>query len=239
MAGATESTSEHFSRGGASGSPHAATLSETLRVGLERELDEGESLLWVGQPNRRRMFWAGYVPALTLSVMLLVLSSVGAFGVADSLITLREAADAGGVPAGELRSARNTLWIAGGFAIFFSLPMLWTVIFEPARLRHIAQNTVYAITPHRAIVLIVGKRKTTERDYCADELTHLLRKERRDGSGDLIFEAARGGQPRSSSGGAAHGFVAIADVLAVEKLLRARFGGRIAARSTGSAKSSS
>ena len=200
-------------------------LPDTLAERLERELDEGEGLLWVGRPHAGRLVFVQWVPLFVLAGMLMALGIGLLFGVLDSLQTLREAAEAGGVPARDVRSARSSLWFGGAFVLLLHLPMVWALFFEPRRLRRHALNTVYAVTPARAIVLHVGTRKTVERDYRADELTHLLRKECADGSGDLVFENARGGRPRPPSQGGPHGFYAVPDVLDLEKLLRSRFGG--------------
>lgn len=200
-------------------------LSDHLAGRLERELDEGEGLVWVGQPDAKRLVWVQWTPGLFFAAIGLLFGVLMFFGAADSLSTLRQAAEAGGVPSRDVRAARSFMWIGGVIGVLCQFPLIWVLFFERGRLRRVAQNTVYAITPARAIVLFIGRRKTIERDYRADELTHLLRKERRDGSGDLIFEAARGGRPRSQSTGGVHGFFAINDVLAIEKLLRGQFGG--------------
>ena len=200
-------------------------LPGTLAERLERELDEGERLLWVGRPDVRRIVVAQWAPWFAFAGMMMALGVGLLFGVFDSLETLRQAEEAGGVPSRDVREARSFMWFGGAFALLLNSPMVWVVFFEPRRLRRRAMNTVYAITPARAIVLCVSGGRTTERDYRADELTHLLRRERADGSGDLVFESARGGRPRPSSQGGPHGFYGVPDVLAVEKLLRARFGG--------------
>ncbi|OAB55275.1 hypothetical protein AY599_07150 [Leptolyngbya valderiana BDU 20041] len=199
-------------------------LPEHLAQRLERELDEGEGLLWVGRPDAGRLVRAQWFPFFVLAVMVMALGVAVFLGALDSLETLRRAAEAGGVPQREIVSARRFMWVGGVAGVLMQLPMVWALFFEPRRLRRQALHTIYAVTPARAIVLFVGARKTVERDYRADELTHLLRKERADGSGDLVFENARGGRPRPPSQGGPHGFYAVPGVLALEKLLRARFG---------------
>lgn len=199
-------------------------LPPELAERLERELDEGEGLLWVGRPDVGLFVWRQWAPALVLAAMAMALAVPLGIVSLESLGTIRQASGAGGVPGGEAREAAESLWITGLFAVLLMLPMVWVLCFEHGRLRRIARNSVYAITPSRAIVLTACARKTIERDYRADELVHLLRKERPDGSGDLVFEAARAGRPRSQAHGGAHGFFGIDGVLGVEKLLRKRFG---------------
>lgn len=199
-------------------------LPEHLVGRLERELDEGEGLVWVGQPDPERLVWVQWTPGLIFAVIGLLFGLLMFFGAADSLSTVRQAAEAGGVPSRDVRAARNFMWIGGVIGVLCQLPLVWVVFFERGRLRRIAKNTVYAVTPARAIVLVLKDEKAIERDYRADELTHLLRKERADGSGDLIFESARGGRGRQQSQGSPHGFYAIDDVLSIEKLLRRQFG---------------
>ncbi len=200
------------------------SLSQELTARLERELDEGERLIWVSQPDARRLVRQQWPLAIAFSSVFLGFAVFTGWATIDSLLTIREATDAAERSTREVREAKGVLWTSLIATMVFSLPMAWSVLFEPSRIGRVARNTVYAITPARAIVLHIGRRKITERDYRADELVHLLRRERRDGSGDLLFEAARGGVPRSKSAGGAHGFFAISDVLDVEKLLRRQFG---------------
>lgn len=200
-------------------------LSDHLAGRLERELDEGEGLLWVGQPDAKRLIWVQWTPGLVFAAIGLLFGVLMLFGAADSLSTLRQAAEAGGVPSRDVRAARSFMWIGGVIGVLCQFPLIWVLFFERGRLRRVAKNTVYAVTPARAIILVLKGEKAIERDYRADELTHLLRKERADGSGDLIFESARAGRARQQSQGSPHGFYAIDDVLSIEKLLRRQFGG--------------
>lgn len=48
-------------------------------------------------------------------------------------------------------------------------------------------NTVYAITNQRAIIVEVGISSTKTYTYTQEQLGHIYRKEKRDGSGDVLF----------------------------------------------------
>jgi len=114
-----------------------------------------------------------------------------------------------------------------GMMVFGGIIMALGLLSLPLFLRNArlaAQNTIYAITDRRAIILCVHRDGSiTERDYRGDELVHLARKEYKDGSGTLTFESARGAG-HSNQTATRHKFQAIEDVIGVERMLRDQFG---------------
>lgn len=183
-------------------------LPHHLQSQLDRELDAGETVVWVAQPlpHALRLNAIGNWAAMAFVVGFIA----SMFAIVGWTAAITPPSERESDPA--------------GFFIFSAvLVMLWLVSLPLflAYARSTARSTVYAITDRRAIVLHVGRRgRVNERDYRGDELVHLARDERPDGSGTITFESARGSARKSS----AHRFLAIPDALGVERLLRERFG---------------
>jgi len=182
-----------------------------LQPRLDRELDKGEVVRWVAQPcysilkKMARNNWMGLGVLVGLFVLfLLVMAWVVSMA-----------------PEHERQDDPWTFLVAAGvltFAWICSLPLFlkWS--------KSLANNTIYAVTEKRAIIMVVHKDKSiTERDYRGDELIHLARKESFNGSGTLTFESARGAGA-SAQTTSRHRFQAIEDVIGVERMLREQFG---------------
>ncbi len=99
--------------------------------------------------------------------------------------------------------------------ILIGLGMLST----PLWMRRSARRTVYVITDRRAIV-IGGAWALHIESFPPSRLTDIRRKQRRDGSGDLIFrtEVSHGRNGRTHESHV--GFMAVSDVKGVEDLIR-------------------
>ena len=111
-----------------------------------------------------------------------------------------------------------------GFDLFplFGIPFVLVglaMLSSPYWMIRKAKKTVYVLTADRAIIFD-GGFSTTIRSFGPDRLGDLRRKQRADGSGDLIFERElsfdNDGDRRSTD----HGFLAIPDVKAVEDMVR-------------------
>lgn len=188
------------------------TLTAEHQSRLDRELDEGEEICWVSQPNHRlmrkqaRQAWLYFLFVVGFFVIMF-----GSLAWISSITPPSERQD----------EPENFLILIGAIiGIWFAVyPLiLWCV-------RSIAKNTIYAITNKRAIIIRVHRDGSiTERDYRGDELIHLARKEYKDGSGTLTFESARGAG-HSSQTASRHKFQAIERVIEVERMLREQFGG--------------
>lgn len=190
------------------------TLPAEHQSRLDRELDEGEKIRWFAQPLERVLVKgasdAGYGLVIVLSLFSAVFFIVGGLGVKGLM--------------SDDPSSRADYWFMIGFGICMTLGSVvarWLMI---RHARRTARNTIYAITNKRAIALTVNKDGSiTERDYRGDELIHLVRHKKPDGTGTLTFESARGAGT-SSSTASRHKFQAIEDVIEVERMLRTQFG---------------
>jgi len=191
-------------------------LPRPLRDALESELSSGERLLWADRPAVTRnlreslpiLFFG--IPWTAFSVFWMVMAS----GI------LRQGSG-GGAPTGV-----NIL-----FALF-GLPFVGiglAMLSAPYFAWRAAQNTVYAITTKRVLILNAGRTRSV-RAYLPQRAADLQRTERADGSGDLIFGPTgggrHGGSGTSGPGGASllpPMFTGIPNVRAVEELMRATF----------------
>ncbi|HEY0752461.1 MAG TPA: hypothetical protein VGD98_00665 [Ktedonobacteraceae bacterium] len=163
---------------------------------VERELEEGENVLWLGQPGLPKML-AGRVIFLVLAIiaiLLLALVLIGLF-----------------LHAG---------WSLLGFffpciyCAFFS----WMALFTVRSRWHKLRRTRYMITDQRVAIITSRKNDLTVEGYY--DIKQLRRIERPDGSGDLIIVALNSGGSHQSSPGLEGRFVGIRNVRDVEVLLR-------------------
>lgn len=187
------------------------TLPPHLQPRLDRELDEGEVVSWVAQPI------ASILRKQAMSSWLWMLIIVLFFDILFGWIVWVACQ----TPAHQREESVGAL-----LAMPAIITALWVVAY-PAILiwaKRAAENTIYAITDTRALIIVVHRDKSiTERDYRGDELIHLARKEYPDGSGTLTFESARGAGA-SSQTATRHKFHGIQDVIQVERMLRKQFG---------------
>jgi hypothetical protein len=186
-------------------------LPHHLQSQLDRELDEGESIVWSAQPLPNALRRGAVANWALTGVLVSIFAAM--FAVIGWTAAITPPAEREDKPAGLFifSGSLMTLWLV-------SLPLFL------AWARSTARSTVYAITDRRAVILVVRRGRTvSECDYRGDELIHLARTENEDGSGTLVFESARGagGTARTAT---RHRFVAIPDVLGVERILRNRFG---------------
>jgi hypothetical protein len=194
---------------GASDTP----LSPELEARLQSELQPGERLVWAGQPRAdlaARPAWF-MVPCRVFFTGFSLFWIVGAGGMA---------ALAGGVNGG----------FGSLFGCFpcFGIPFVLIGLFmvaSPIWLRRQAHKTLYALTDRRAIVFEpTWFRTVTVRSYTAAGLSHLSRRERPDGSGDLVFEefttSSLDSDGNRSYSTTRRGFLAIDRVREVEDLVR-------------------
>lgn len=167
---------------------------------LERELHEGERVVWAGQPNADRVFRMGFLIYLFAIPWLAITTMIGGGG----------AFMGGG--------------LFGGFITLFMLPFYaigFGMLAAPFWLRRQAKNTIYAVTDRRAFssqpTLLSGR---TVRSFGPTELQQITRTERSDGSGDLVFQEHI---TRDSDGDrrvTRHGFMGIPNVRQVDKIIR-------------------
>ena len=173
-----------------------------LRDMVDREMDQGERLVWAGQPNARR-FVLRALPIMLFAIPWTAFAIFWMWG-----------ASGFGEPS-ELPRGFSLFPLFGLPFVLIGLAMLSSPLWAIRK----ARRTVYAVTDRRAI-LFLGGRGTTIRSFGPDRMGGLRRKQRADGSGDILFEPTlpfhAGAHPRMAGGG----FFGIANVKEVESLLR-------------------
>lgn len=130
----------------------------------QREMRPGERLIWADRPAPGRMVLSG----LVLTAFGSVFAGFAAFWIAGA--------------------ASATSGDSGVFAFFplFGIPFLLVglaIMLAPLWIWMSAKKTIYAISSDR-LVIIMGRRV---RSFEPDEIDSLERREKADGSGDIIF----------------------------------------------------
>ncbi len=189
-------------------------IPDHLQPHLDRELDEGESILWSQQPSFD-VLWRESKKMLFRLNLVSAFASISCFAIGFYYRYLEQTA-----PTDE-ESVANVVFAMGTVGILV-IPI--SCYFQKLADKRTARSTIYAITEKRAIVLSLSKNGNHhERDYRADELIHLARLEYPDGSGSISIESARGAG-RSNQIAERHQLQALENVLEVERLLRKQFG---------------
>ena len=198
------------------------TLPPELDQRVQAELSGGERLVWVGQP--RPDYSRG--GTIFLSLFGVFFAGIALFMLAVGLVV---AAAFSGVGAAQGQGFGG---LAGCFPLFFclfTLPFLAiggymasAPLWMPARLRRI----IYALTDRRAILWEpnwFGKGYTV-RNYTREGLGRMVRVDRADGSGDLVFEeyytTSTNNDGYSTNQRHQRGFMGIDRVRDVEELVR-------------------
>ncbi|MBK9119333.1 MAG: hypothetical protein IPM18_06970 [Phycisphaerales bacterium] len=169
---------------------------------VERELEAGERLIWAHRP---------LVRVLSLSMVLPPLLALPwvALGVGGLWFSMR-------VGSGTSGGFAATLAVVCSLpALLIGGPLLAAPLWAVRRDR----RTLYAITDRRAIVLVAAWRLVV-RSYYSEHLRNLKRMERRDGSGDIVFERFTTTDSTDSAHPERRGFLSIRNVRQVEELLR-------------------
>jgi hypothetical protein len=179
-------------------------LPDQLVTLVDRELDSGEHVEWVGQPIPARLARTA-LPAVL-------------FGIPWTAFAIFWTVMAGW-----------GIWRKGNSGWFWLFP-LWGVPFilvgfgmlsSPYWALRRAKRTAYVLTDRRALVLSVGWRsKVSLRSFEPSALTDLQRTERADGTGDLVFATDFSEGRRGRSYATAVGFVAVRNVKEVEDRVR-------------------
>jgi len=169
---------------------------------VHRELESDERILWMEQPVPR------YFTAMSTSTFL--------FAIPWTAFAIFWICGASGFVLPDFRK--------GGFAFFplFGLPFLLigvVMLATPIWTRQKATKTVYVITDRRAITFD-GGWTTTIRSYPPDKLQNLFRKEKSDGTGDIIFAQRTWADSEGGQQAINLGFLNIRDPKTVENLLK-------------------
>lgn len=152
-------------------------LPDELDARVRSELDAGEQLLWVGQPRPNRFarqaipFALFGVPFTAFAIFWITMASFGAkIGIQN---------------AGPLGFLGVCFPLFGVPFVLVGLAMLSSPFWAGRK----AKRTCYALTDRRAILFEAGMFRSVEiRSYRPAELAKMFRREKADGSGDLVFE---------------------------------------------------
>jgi len=142
---------------------------------LERQLDEGEELLWFDRPTTNRRNNSPQRRALIiLSIIYGTIGAIFLFAAFKLFI------------GGDQSDQTGTLicFIVG--SIFLLIPMISSIVLIVSRRRISPEDTLYAITNQRIIIIYKGRTITTV-SYGRTDLGPITCIEQPDGSGDLIF----------------------------------------------------
>ena len=176
-----------------------------IEITLQRHLDSGEAVLWAGRPR------AGRLVSQALPV-----AAVGVPFTAFAVFWIWAASGFGG--------GRSDPW---SLFSLFGVPFVAIgigLLSAPLRAARRAGRTIYAVTDRRAVVL-TGAGTTTLVTVLPAAMAGMVRVERADGSGDLLFpdplEALLETIPRGRVR-VALGFFGVAHVRDVEDLIRAQ-----------------
>ena len=163
------------------------------------ELESGEQVRWVGRPRVlpfvRRLFLS--------SVFAIPFTAIG-------LLVLLAAANAEG----------GQFWLVLVFGLLVLAPGLYHLS-SPLWTIPKAHRTLYVVTDRRAIVF-TGTFSRIVLSFGPEQLTQLLRKEKPDGSGDILFPGPRTapGDRLRRTGSTDSAFYGIENVKEVEGLVR-------------------
>jgi len=171
-------------------------LPPVLQDLVDRELEPDENLLWVGQP----------VPAFFVGLSFIPFLMGGPF------------------------TAFAIFWMGGAIGMgapllfaLFGLPFVLAglaMLCSPLFLRRILKNTVYVITDQRAVILVKSFFSTEIVSHWPDDLEELRRKEKANGTGDVLFEGSSLNAQHTPGKIPTNGFFNIPEAREVERLLR-------------------
>jgi hypothetical protein len=189
-------------------------LPPELEERLNRELQPGEQVLWVGQPDPRKSSRPGW---------LFVVFGLASIGFSIGWYThvgeiFGRVGDGFGI--GQIFGL--VFFVVGLFPVLTGLAMLTAPYWFARR----ARRCGYALTDHRALIFEAAwwwRGEPEVLTYGPDRLLQATRSENADGSGDLVIEVIEG---VDSDGDATHtkrGFLTIPEVRAVEMLARRTF----------------
>jgi hypothetical protein len=186
-------------------------LDPELRLRIDRELESGEKLIWASQPSKnvyRRQSWLLVIFGIPFT----------AFSIVWMLITL-------GVFLGFGPGKNAGLGVFMSCFALFGVPFVligtW-MLTAPYWYGRKAARTIYAITDRRAIVSegrLFSSSGATVQSFLPERLTSMIRNERGDGSGDLIFEefTTRRGSGHTTT---RRGFIGLLNVRDAEDVIR-------------------
>ena len=179
-------------------------IPKELRRKIDDELQPGEPVRWVEQPIPR-FFTADSIESVLLGIPWTSFSIFGTwYTLGYKLPDLRE-----GLQPQYLSALYIMLFVLIGFGMLSSPIWVWQA----------ARKTVYLVTDKRAIS-IQGGWSTTIRSYLPDQLKDVYRKERVDGTGDVIIAIRRWKDSEGDQRSEEIGFLGVRSPRGVENMLR-------------------
>lgn len=173
-----------------------------MQARLEAELSPGERVQWQAMPIPR-WFEPGSLVVFLFGLPWTAFAVVWTLGAAWGV------------------SKANGPWFVGFFPLF-GVPFILVglgMLSMPCWARLAARRTIYAITDRRALI-IQGIRTVETRSFAPNLLSNLLRRDRRDGSGDVLFSRKEWRDSDGDRSVKEIGFVSIPEPRKVEALLR-------------------
>ncbi|MCB9845039.1 MAG: hypothetical protein H6811_03505 [Phycisphaeraceae bacterium] len=184
-------------------------LAPDVRAGVERELRDDETLIWLGTP-RADLLGRVTPGELVIGMTMFV---VGVAWLVMSLLILQARQN--------ISAAASVVFplIAVPFVLLGAL-----ILTGPRRRRRLSRRTAYMLTDRRAVgIVVTGRGEADVRHWSGSALDTMQRTEHADGSGDLYFEPP-GERPedpaRATQRDPRRGFMCIDEVATVERLVR-------------------
>lgn len=197
-------------------------IPQKLKSIISSELSSGEQVTWSAQPLPWRRAWEG-IPAVLLG---LPLTAAAIWWTAYMWNLTPRTGDMVWADGSLERSGWLPILLFLAVGTLFNLAGLG-IVSVPYWMGRCARRTAYVLTDRRA--MIVSRRgygNLTIRSFPLDRITHLQRKENRDGSGDLLFSHGGCGSTGTDASPRENGFMAILDVRSLET----QFNGLLAQR---------
>lgn len=166
----------------------------------------GESLLWSGQPDPRRIA----LQTLPIFILAIPWTAFALFWIATASGFKLPSFD-----------PSNYFSLFPFFGVPFVLIGLTTLALPYWAYRR-ANRTVYAVTDQRCLMITTGKRMYVD-SYAAEDIGAIKRVERRNGTGDLIFAASATDAAKDLTRIRKTGFYGIPNVRLVEDIVRSVF----------------
>ena len=184
------------------------SLPNDLEGLVQDEISPGEKLAWVGRPRPSRLI-AEALPSFVFGLFFTGFALFWIYAASGGLGPPRMGRRGGGSPS---------------VFLIFGIPFVlagFSMLVAPFVAARNARKTCYGLTDRRAIVWeSTPWYGTRVRSYRPDELRAMARHQRRDGSGDLVFEETYVAGNRGRQKIVRRGFIAIEDVREIEALIR-------------------
>lgn len=176
-------------------------LPPPLQQRVMNELQLGEVVYWVGQPDPRRMMLGGFL--------------LWIFFVPWTAFSLFWMAGAAGFSVPDFSNPSALFMLFGIPFVLIGIGGLCAPLWAYVAARH----TVYAISNKRAFML-EGKRSVTSESWRPEQLGNIVRTERPDGSGSLVFATETWRDSDGDRRIRRKGFLHVAEVRMVEAHLQ-------------------